>query len=274
MATGNLYNHSPYRPKQSDAEIMLLALGVGILLCLSGVVGVTVSKRFTPVEESFWNGDGCDFGPYDVYSNKDLANTIEASYLLTSPEIDYVPIEEIPLGINYEGPNVKFNNQKPDYITQEGIIGGDVVKYENAVVERIPEFSLLQDPVEPVDVVVPEREEVFYPDIVCERPFYSRIAPASPTDGEDAFRAYVMSMINLDYSLNRGEEYLFNINFTIGIDGTLSNIVIQSEQGYLPPRVKKDIIKVFNTMPKWQPASQNGRLVPTTFILPIKVNVQ
>lgn len=274
MATVNLYNHSPYRPKQSDTVIMLYALGISMLLCLGGAVGATVFTYLQNREELFWNGDGCDFGPYDVYSNNDLANTIHASYQFTSFELDYVPVEEIPLGLNNEGPKVKFNNQQLADITQEGIIGGDVIKDEIAVVVSFPEFSALQDPVGPMDVVVPEIEEVFYPDIVCELPFYSRIVPASPTEGEDAFRAYVMSMINLDYYLNRGEEYLFNVNFTIGIDGTLSNIVIQSEQGYLPPHVKKDIIEVFQAMPKWQPASQNGRFVPTTFKLPIVVNVQ
>lgn len=273
MPTVNLYNHSPYRPKQSDTVIMLYALGISMLLCFGGAVGATVFTYFQNREELFW-GDGCDFGPYDVYSNNDLANTIHASYQFTSFELDYVPIEEIPLGINYEGPKVKFHNQSPDYITQEGIIGGDVIKDEIVVVESFPEFSSLQDPAGPVDLVVPEIEEVFYPDIVCDHLFYSRIVPAIPTEGEDAFRAYVMSGLNLDYYLNRGEEYLFNINFTIGIDGTLSNIVIQSEQGYLPPHVKRDMIKVFNTIPKWQPASQNGRHVPTTFKLPIKVNVQ
>ncbi|MCC9041273.1 energy transducer TonB [Myroides sp. M-43] len=81
-------------------------------------------------------------------------------------------------------------------------------------------------------------------------------------------------MINLDYYLNRGEEYRFNVNFTVGIDGVLSDIVIQSEQGYLLPHVEKDIIKVFKAMPRWTPASQNNKRVPTTFKLPIKVNVQ
>lgn len=273
MSTVNLYNHSPFRPKQSDTEIMLLALGIGMLLCLGGVVGSIVFKRLT-VDNVIRQGSECGGLPmYDVYSNNDLANTIEASYLWTNPEIDYVPVEEIPLGINYEGTKVKFNNQKPDYITQVGIPGGDVIIRSKAVVEPFPELSLLQDPIDPVEVIVPEIEEVFYPITVCENAIYLT-ASASPTEGEDAFRTNVLSKLNLDYYLNRGEEYLFNINFTVGIDGTLSEIVIQSEQGYLPPHVKKDIIKVFKTMPRWQPASQNNKHVPTTFKLPIQVNVQ
>ncbi|WP_240180869.1 hypothetical protein [Myroides odoratimimus] len=45
------------------------------------------------------------------------------------------------------------------------------------------------------------------------------------------------------------------MNFTVGIDGTFSDIVIQSVQGYLLPYLKRDIIAVFQTMPQWQTAS-------------------
>ncbi|WP_286396363.1 hypothetical protein [Myroides odoratimimus] len=84
----------------------------------------------------------------------------------------------------------------------------------------------------------------------------------------------MINKLNLDHYLNKGEQYRFNVNFTVGIDGTFSDIVIQSVQGYLPLYLKGDIIAVFQTIPQWQPASQNGRRVPTTFKLPIKVNVQ
>ncbi|MCC9041274.1 hypothetical protein LNQ81_00805 [Myroides sp. M-43] len=52
-----------------------------------------------------------------------------------------MPVQEIPLDINYEGPKVKFHNQRPADIAQEGIIGGSVTVYKDEIMKSFPKFS-------------------------------------------------------------------------------------------------------------------------------------
>ncbi|MEK6510040.1 hypothetical protein [Myroides sp. C4067] len=266
------YYYSPFHPKQSDAKIMLFALGVSVFLCL-GVIGS--SYLFT--SDSNRKDETIVFCPLFPLpdSNNDLANTVEAYYLLTSPIIDYVPVEEIPLGMYFEGPRVRFNNQMPADITQVGVVGGDIIEYDTSITDITvsPEKEIITASGEEVSSNSADTNIEYFGE-EYGRPFYSQIIEASPYEGEEAFRANMINKLNLDHYLNQGEQYRFNVNFTVGIEGTFSDIVIQSVQGYLPPYLKRDIIAVFQTMPQWQPASQNGRRVPTTFKLPIKVNVQ
>ncbi|MFM9403577.1 hypothetical protein ACKLNQ_16850 [Myroides odoratimimus] len=273
MSTVKLY-YSPFHPKQSDAKIMLFALGVSVFLCL-GVIGSSYWYMSFKEKQSFWEGGGCGFGGDGLSFNNDLANTVQAYYLLTSPVIDYVPIEEIPLGMYFEGPNVKFNNQMPADITQVGVVGGNIIEYDTSITDVTvgPEKEIITASGEEVSSSSADTN-IEYMEEEYGKPFFSLIIEASPYEGEEAFRANMINKLNLDHYLNQGEQYRFNVNFTVGIDGTFSDIVIQSVQGYLPPYLKRDIIAVFQTMPQWQPASQNGRRVPTTFKLPIKVNVQ
>ncbi|WP_240180976.1 hypothetical protein [Myroides odoratimimus] len=93
---------------------MLFALVVSVFLCL-GVIG----SFYLFTSDSNGKDETIVFCPLLPLSdsNNDLADTVQAYYLLTSPVIDYVPVEEIPLRNYFKGPNVKFHNQMPSWIT-------------------------------------------------------------------------------------------------------------------------------------------------------------
>ena len=57
-----------------------------------------------------------------------------------------------------------------------------------------------------------------------------------------------------------------NVVFIVNEDGSLSDIkVIRS----ISPELDKEAIRVVKSMPKWNPAKQNGKVVKMKYVVPV-----
>lgn len=57
------------------------------------------------------------------------------------------------------------------------------------------------------------------------------------------------------------------VKFTVGTDGTLSNLEISKSSGY--EALDREALRIVKSMPKWTPGISNGKPVEVTFNLPI-----
>jgi hypothetical protein len=276
MNTVNQYsNHNPFHPKQSDGEIMLIALFGGMLLCLGIVVGSNLFNSFLENDSFDDYIFRCSFGSEDKdLEEEKLANTINATYIVSFNELDYVPLEEIPLGFNDEGPHVKTYNQLPADITQEGFVDGNTIVYEPSEVADVSKYEA--DCILKGAVISTSEENnlILCGEGGCMTTISLYSESAKPYEGEEDFTTNLMNILNLDNYLNAGEQYRFDVNFTVNSYGYLVDIGVVGTQGYLPSHVKKRIVQRIQTLPKWKPATQNSRSVSMKFKLPIVVNVQ
>ncbi|MDM1346817.1 hypothetical protein HX017_17490 [Myroides marinus] len=275
MNTINQYsNHNPFYPKQSDGEIMLIALFGGMLLCLGIVVGSNLLNSFLENDSFDDYIFRCSFGSEDKdLEEEKLANTINATYIVSFNELDYVPLEEIPLGFNDEGPHVKTYNQLPADITQEGFVDGNIIVYEPIEVADVSEY-VEECRLTGLVISTAEEDRTILHEEGCVRITTLYSESAKPYEGEEDFTTNLMNILNLDNYLNSGEQYRFDVNFTVNRYGYLVDIVVVGTQGYLPSHVKKRIVQKIQTLPQWKPATQNSRSVAMKFKLPIVVNVQ
>lgn len=57
-----------------------------------------------------------------------------------------------------------------------------------------------------------------------------------------------------------------NVGFIVNEDGSLSDVkVIRS----ISPELDKEAIRVVKSMPKWNPAKQNGKVVKMKYVVPV-----
>ena len=71
--------------------------------------------------------------------------------------------------------------------------------------------------------------------------------------------------------LDDENEIKTRLKFIIEKDGSFSNIVAV---GGGNEAVSDKAIRVLKSMPKWQPAKHEGKIVRSTFTLPIKIRVK
>jgi protein TonB len=64
----------------------------------------------------------------------------------------------------------------------------------------------------------------------------------------------------------KGIEGRITLRFTVGIDGTITNITIIRG---IDPDCDAEAIRIIEEMPKWEPGKQGGKPVPVYYNLPI-----
>ncbi len=116
-----------------------------------------------------------------------------------------------------------------------------------------PDIPPVDDPIDSPDPLIP----VDFAEI-----------PASFIGGNNAFRQYLASHINTNLVKATGARGMVVIYYEVNIDGSIQNVkTIKS----LHPRVDQEIMRVFKSMPRWKPASTQGKLVVQRRQLPIPV---
>ena len=95
---------------------------------------------------------------------------------------------------------------------------------------------------------------------------------AKPSEGIQTFYNEFIRKFNLpkDPLLNTNNEIKIKLNFIIEKDGSFSEILGTSESSKI---LVDEAIRVLKTMPKWIPAEHEGKIVRSTFTLPIKIRV-
>ena len=96
---------------------------------------------------------------------------------------------------------------------------------------------------------------------------------AKPKEGVQAFYNDFMRTFNVPENLQLDDENEIKtrLKFIIEKDGSFSNIVAV---GGGNEAVSDKAIRVLKSMPKWQPAKHEGKIVRSTFTLPIKIRVK
>lgn len=95
---------------------------------------------------------------------------------------------------------------------------------------------------------------------------------AKPSEGIQTFYNEFIRKFNLpkDPLLNTNNEIKIKLKFIIEKDGSFSEITGTSEDSEV---LVDEAIRVLKTMPKWIPAEHEGKIVRSTFTLPIKIRV-
>lgn len=96
---------------------------------------------------------------------------------------------------------------------------------------------------------------------------------AKPKEGIQAFYNDFMRTFNVPENLQLDDENEIKtrLKFIIEKDGSFSNIVAV---GGGNEAVSDEAIRVLKSMPKWQPAKHEGKIVRSTFTLPIKIRLK
>lgn len=68
------------------------------------------------------------------------------------------------------------------------------------------------------------------------------------------------------------KELTFYLEFVVEKDGSFSDVLINIS-GKIDEGTKETILKVLRVMPKWKPANHNGKVVRSSFTLPMKLQI-
>jgi periplasmic protein TonB len=90
--------------------------------------------------------------------------------------------------------------------------------------------------------------------------------PPSYPGGLQAFKAYLSRHLVVPEELESGDKKTVIVHFLVDIDGSISRIEIIQSGGN---NFDKEVIRVLNKMPKWNPAVQNGHKVGIGFTQPV-----
>lgn len=61
------------------------------------------------------------------------------------------------------------------------------------------------------------------------------------------------------------------VGFTVNEDGSLSDIKVMRS---ITPKLDKEAIRVVKSMPKWNPAKQNGKAVKSKYTIPVNFRIE
>jgi protein TonB len=94
--------------------------------------------------------------------------------------------------------------------------------------------------------------------------------------GIDSLRRYIIDNIRMDSIVEFSDKEMYNkvlVRFLVNKKGIIDHVVIIKAQDYCPP-CNKEALRLVRSMPKWTPATLNGRPVSMYFTLPIIFSVQ
>ncbi len=99
----------------------------------------------------------------------------------------------------------------------------------------------------------------------------AEVEPEFP-DGQNAIYKFISSNLNyLVYPVKKKSRVEFIVTFIIEKDGSITNPSFEGDNRY--DVIKEELIEVINIMPKWKPASQNGREVRFRYVLPLYIEL-
>lgn len=94
---------------------------------------------------------------------------------------------------------------------------------------------------------------------------------ASPQNGMQKFYKGYVSSFNINAASTPIDELKFVVTFIVEKDGSFTNIEVVDAN---TPLYHSEIIRVIKSMPKWNPALENGIPVRSKFTLPVKIKIK
>jgi len=95
---------------------------------------------------------------------------------------------------------------------------------------------------------------------------------AEPREGIVEFYNYFSKKFKTIIKPDSIKELTFYLEFIVEKDGSFSDILINIS-GKIDEGTKQAILKVLRMMPKWDPALHNGKIVRSSFMLPMKLEI-
>ncbi len=176
----------------------------------------------------------------------------------TADNEDYIPIYshiiEIPKADEHVAEKTKI--MKIDFPTTTfTIVRNNVVLRSHKI--NVP--ALPQKPIQTLPVLPKPVDDKVYT-------YYEK--KASFPGGEEELKRFIERNIRFpELAKESGREGIVRVRFVVEKDGSISNIeVIKDEIGY---GADHESIRVISSMPRWTPATINGRYVRTMHIQPI-----
>lgn len=96
-------------------------------------------------------------------------------------------------------------------------------------------------------------------------------AKATPLNGIEKFYKDYSTKFNKGSASASIDELRFRVKFNVEKDGSLTNIEVVDAN---TPLYHSEIIRVIKSMPKWNPALENGIPVRSSFSMPVRIKFQ
>lgn len=96
---------------------------------------------------------------------------------------------------------------------------------------------------------------------------------AEPVGGFKQFYLDFMRRFNLPKEITANYKADFIVKISIDSEGNLSNFLILNSSNFYSENLKKEILRVFKTLPKFNPALLEGKAVSSEYLLPLKISV-
>ena len=125
--------------------------------------------------------------------------------------------------------------------------------------ETMEEFELRQQKTQEKEDAALKEDKIYYAGDVEEEPSFP--------GGESALRDFISKNLRYPkFAKEKGTHGNVGVSFIVEKDGSLTDfVIIQSED----PSLDKEAIRVFQSMPKWNPGKKDGQSVNVKYTLPI-----
>ena len=100
---------------------------------------------------------------------------------------------------------------------------------------------------------------------------FAQVMPQFPGGQEELKKYLAKNIVYPRMAQENGIDGTVVVNFTVGKDGTISDIKIAKP---VNKDLDKEAIRVVTGMPNWKPGNNNGNPVKVSFMLPIKFTIQ
>ena len=92
--------------------------------------------------------------------------------------------------------------------------------------------------------------------------------PAQFPGGDIALLKFISANLNYPDSANKNDiQGTVRVQFVVEKDGSISNVIVKNSLGY---GVGEEAIRLIKSMPRWKPASVNGKAVKMKYQIPVK----
>jgi len=145
-----------------------------------------------------------------------------------------------------------------------------IIEKNDAIIVDEPVFTGIEvDWDDPIDIEIYEE-----PEVVDEDPIYYKVEEYPKFMGKDdnAFRMYIIN--NIKFPVDAQENGLVGkvqAQFVVDLDGSLSQIKILRG---VHPSIDKEVLRVIQDSPKWEPAIQAGKNVRAMYGIIISFELQ
>jgi periplasmic protein TonB len=133
--------------------------------------------------------------------------------------------------------------------------------YENVDLKRLPTGRKLS-----FDIQLPDTQKIYYESDISQKPSFR--------SNQDSLSAYLSANLNYPKKAKKeGIETTVYVTFVIEKDGTVSNAkMLRDSLG--KEDFNTEVLRVINSMPKWNPGKKDGMPVRVEMILPVRFKLE